>query len=277
MSREVHQSTELAEIASGRSYFLHGVPPMISLLSKSPCSLFLIGSLVCTMVSTGIAGALYSFPITEETGGSKYRLDLVVSWIMGVIVSNMLLFLASWINEHLRIEFTEFEKLRERWEVDNYPEGEIQEMVCIYNNYGISDKDAEIVARTLSKYKDFWVDHMLLHEIGILPRIAAHNQSLIDRDDTDDDLGTASIIWKHCKPIAAYIGSFIPTTLLIIIAKSPFAGCGFAFCQLTFCLLMQRRTHEWISLSSSLYVLSTVAISAAVVLSCVQVVSTIAI
>ena len=36
-------------------------------------------------------------------------------------------------------------------------------------NKGLSHEDAVQTARTLSKYPAFWVDHMLLHEIGIIP------------------------------------------------------------------------------------------------------------
>eukprot|EP00746_Dinoflagellata_sp_MGD_P106712 gnl/MRDRNA2_/MRDRNA2_44679_c0_seq1.p1 gnl/MRDRNA2_/MRDRNA2_44679_c0~~gnl/MRDRNA2_/MRDRNA2_44679_c0_seq1.p1 ORF type:complete len:336 (-),score=60.11 gnl/MRDRNA2_/MRDRNA2_44679_c0_seq1:14-898(-) len=61
------------------------------------------------------------------------------------------------------------EQARERWEVENYPEGEIQEMIEIYKAKGLSQEDAELVGRTLSKYEDFWVEHMMLTEIGILP------------------------------------------------------------------------------------------------------------
>ena len=61
------------------------------------------------------------------------------------------------------------EQAREAWEVDNYPEGEIAEMIEIYTSKGISSDDASVIARTLAKYKDFWVEHMLLTEIGMLP------------------------------------------------------------------------------------------------------------
>jgi len=61
------------------------------------------------------------------------------------------------------------EQAREAWEVENYPEGEIAEMVQIYMDNGLTQEDAETVARTLSKYQDFWVDHMMLTEIGIMP------------------------------------------------------------------------------------------------------------
>ena len=34
---------------------------------------------------------------------------------------------------------------------------------------GLSVEDSKIVACTLAKYPEFWAEHMLLHEVGILP------------------------------------------------------------------------------------------------------------
>jgi VIT1/CCC1 family predicted Fe2+/Mn2+ transporter len=91
------------------------------------------------------------------------------------------------------------ERKREQWEVENYPEGEIAEMIDIYTQNGLSEEDAEQVARTLSKYPKFWVDHMLLHEIGILPP-----------SDTDSSWRSAlvmffSFVLAGSMPILSYI------------------------------------------------------------------------
>jgi len=61
------------------------------------------------------------------------------------------------------------EESREAWEVENNPEGEVVEMIQIYMDKGLTESDAVTVARTLSKYKDFWVEHMMLTEIGMMP------------------------------------------------------------------------------------------------------------
>jgi VIT1/CCC1 family predicted Fe2+/Mn2+ transporter len=69
------------------------------------------------------------------------------------------------------------EEARERWEVENNPEGEIYEMIAIYQNKGLSRTDASLVATTLAKYPKFWIEHMMLTEIGMLP--ADPDESLI--------------------------------------------------------------------------------------------------
>lgn len=61
------------------------------------------------------------------------------------------------------------EEAREKWEVENNAEGEVFEMIQIYESKGLSTEDATIVARILSKYPKFWVEHMMLTEIGMLP------------------------------------------------------------------------------------------------------------
>lgn len=46
-------------------------------------------------------------------------------------------------------------------------------MVQLYRARGISKDDAITVATTLSKYKEFWIEHMMLTELGELIGLVA--------------------------------------------------------------------------------------------------------
>lgn len=59
------------------------------------------------------------------------------------------------------------ERRRENWELENYPEGEVREMVDIYEERGMERKDAELVIKTMAKYKDFFVDVMMAEELQL--------------------------------------------------------------------------------------------------------------
>jgi hypothetical protein len=62
------------------------------------------------------------------------------------------------------------EAARERWEFENYPEGERKEMVDIYVEKGLSQEDAARLVNLLSgrpEYANFFVEHMLTHELGL--------------------------------------------------------------------------------------------------------------
>lgn len=59
------------------------------------------------------------------------------------------------------------EKKREEWELENYPEGEIQEMIDIYVEKGMSYEDAKLVIETMAKYNEFFVDVMMQQELEL--------------------------------------------------------------------------------------------------------------
>jgi hypothetical protein len=149
---------------------------------------------------------------------------------------SLILYLATWIDERMKSDFTEFEKSRERWEVENFPEGEIQEMIHIYTEYGISEKDAETVAKTLSKYPEFWIDHMLLHEIGILPpAVQRNNQS--NR--------------PSFRPFVAFISSFLVPFALILL-ELPLLATIVSNCQVLIILFVKSASCQWLSTASSI-------------------------
>lgn len=59
------------------------------------------------------------------------------------------------------------EKKREEWELENYRDGEIQEMVDIYVSKGMNLDDAKICIETMAKYDDFFVDVMMQQELEL--------------------------------------------------------------------------------------------------------------
>ena len=60
------------------------------------------------------------------------------------------------------------EREREEWELDNFPEGEIAEMVAIYQEKGgMTKEDATLIIETMAKYKPFFVDVMMMQELEL--------------------------------------------------------------------------------------------------------------
>jgi len=59
------------------------------------------------------------------------------------------------------------EKRREEWEMDNFREGEIQEMIDIYMSKGFTPEDAKLVIETMAKYEGFFVDVMMQQELEL--------------------------------------------------------------------------------------------------------------
>jgi DNA damage-binding protein 1 len=66
-------------------------------------------------------------------------------------------------------DFATSEKRREQWEFDNYPEGEVQEMIELYMSMGFAHHDAANVINIMAKHPSFFVNHMMVEELGMLP------------------------------------------------------------------------------------------------------------
>ena len=73
------------------------------------------------------------------------------------------------------------EREREAWELQNYPAGEIAEMVELFVARGMSREDAEFVIQRMAKYKDFFVDLMMTEELALpVPGEDDNNDALKD-------------------------------------------------------------------------------------------------
>ena len=59
------------------------------------------------------------------------------------------------------------ERKGEERELDNYPEGEIKEMVELYEERDMKKDDAILVVETMAKYRDFFVDVMMEEELKL--------------------------------------------------------------------------------------------------------------
>lgn len=59
------------------------------------------------------------------------------------------------------------ERQREYWEYDTYPEGEIKEMIDLYEAKGMSRKDAVKIIKLMAPHRDFFVDVMMVQELGL--------------------------------------------------------------------------------------------------------------
>jgi len=58
---------------------------------------------------------------------------------------------------------------REEWEMENYEEGEVKEMAALYMEKGVSKVDALTMLTVMAKYKDLFVEHMMVMEHGMMP------------------------------------------------------------------------------------------------------------
>jgi DNA damage-binding protein 1 len=126
------------------------------------------GGFLKPVIFGGLDGILTSFAIVAGAAGGK--LDPSVVLILGfsnIFADALSMGVGEFLSSKANNEWILSERAREEWELENYPEGEKNEMIDIYIEKGMSREDAETVVHTMAKYKDFFVDIMMTHELEL--------------------------------------------------------------------------------------------------------------
>ena len=127
------------------------------------------GDVVKPLIFGGIDGIGTSFALVAGASGVR----LVPEHILTLGVATLLagafsMAVGEYLSSSAERDVAVREMAREAWEVKTHPDGEIREMIDLYISKGLSEEDSISVARTLAKYEDFWIEHMMLHEIGMM-------------------------------------------------------------------------------------------------------------
>ncbi|GMH99430.1 hypothetical protein TrLO_g148 [Triparma laevis f. longispina] len=126
------------------------------------------GDFIKAIVFGGLDGILTSFAIVAgAAGGGMTPQVVLVLGFSNIFADALSMGVGEFLSSKAHNEWVLSERAREKWELDNYPEGEIQEMIDIYVDRGMSKEDATIVITKMSKYSEFFVDVMMAEELQL--------------------------------------------------------------------------------------------------------------
>lgn len=131
------------------------------------------GDFVKSIVYGGLDGILSMFAIISgAAGGSLPPEAVVVLGISNLIANGISMGVGDTISTFSYHDHVANERKRECWEFDNCPEGEIEEMIDLYEEKGLPRHKAKVVVETMAKYHDFFIDIMVAEELGLrIPHI----------------------------------------------------------------------------------------------------------
>mmetsp|Transcript_3722 Transcript_3722/g.7241 ORF Transcript_3722/g.7241 Transcript_3722/m.7241 type:complete len:290 (+) Transcript_3722:128-997(+) len=126
------------------------------------------GGMLKPMIFGGLDGILTSFAIVSGAAGGNLSTQVIlVLGFSNIFADALSMGVGEFLSSKAENEWILSERKREAWEMENYPEGEIEEMVDIYVERGMERSDAEKVIETMSKYEDFFVDVMMAEELQL--------------------------------------------------------------------------------------------------------------
>jgi VIT1/CCC1 family predicted Fe2+/Mn2+ transporter len=123
---------------------------------------------VKSIVYGGLDGIVTTFAIVAASAGGG--LDLSAILIVGfsnVFADALSMGLGDALSTKSEHEFILKEREREEWEMKNNEQGELDEMVELYEQKGLSTDDAKQIIGLMSKYREFFIDVMMVEELGL--------------------------------------------------------------------------------------------------------------
>jgi len=123
-----------------------------------------------SIIYGGLDGIMTTFAVVTATAGATLGSQVVlVLGISNLIANAISMGVGDFISDKAESDHARAERLREKWEYDNFPKGEIDEMIELYEKKGMQVEHAKELVAALLKHEDIFIDTMMVEELGIVP------------------------------------------------------------------------------------------------------------
>lgn len=199
---EAVEMSEQSRADLARQAFISNDPAMSQLAHAMPVEHHQAsGEYSKTIVFGGLDGIITTFSLVTSIQGASLSTGVViVLGIANLIADAIGMAFGEYIGEKSEHEWIERERSRETWEFDNYKEGEMNEMVELYKKKGFTEEDAREILTIMGNHKEFFIDHMMVQELGIMPPDDGANAALIQ-----SLIMFASFVLFGFVPLFAYV------------------------------------------------------------------------
>jgi len=128
----------------------------------------------------GIDGAVTTFAVVSGvTGGKLSAVVIIILGFANLIADGFSMAASNYLGTKSEQEEYERYKKQEELEVEECPEGEIEEIRQIFKNEGYSGKDLASIVKLTAKNKRHWINLMLHEEFGLPKNIRSPIKSAL--------------------------------------------------------------------------------------------------
>ena len=112
-----------------------------------------VGGHIKSIVFGGMDGIITTFAVVAgAVGGGLGTEVILILGFSSVFADAVSMGVGDALSTKSENEYILMEKAREKWELDNNPKGEIEEMIDLYVNKGMSKEDATECINRMAKY-----------------------------------------------------------------------------------------------------------------------------
>lgn len=120
---------------------------------------------------------------------------VIVAGLAATFAESVSMAAVAYTSKLAEADYYQSEYEREKWEIENVPEGEKEEIRALYENYGFKGRTLKEIVRKITADKNIWLKVMMEQELKLEP---------VERKQA---LPTAILVGA-----SAIVGSFIPLT-----------------------------------------------------------------
>ena len=128
------------------------------------------GEFVKSLVFGGLDGIITTFAIIAASqGGGLSQRTIILMGFANLLADAISMGVGDFLSETAEQKYIAGEQKREKWEMDNYMDGEVAEMTEIYEARGMSAGDARAYMGILARYPKIFLENMMVDELGLMP------------------------------------------------------------------------------------------------------------
>ncbi|KAK6590017.1 hypothetical protein RS030_192792 [Cryptosporidium xiaoi] len=126
--------------------------------------------LLKVIVFGGLDGIVTIFSLVSGCVAAKFTTLQMFTICMGSLLADAFaMSVGEYVSSKAEDEFVLSEYRREKWEVENCPEEEVSEMFNLYQSkHGFTKEDSKKMVELTFKYKEFFISHMMMEELGLM-------------------------------------------------------------------------------------------------------------
>jgi VIT1/CCC1 family predicted Fe2+/Mn2+ transporter len=127
------------------------------------------GKYLGSAVYGALDGTVTTFAVVSGVVGADLSLQIIL--ILGfanLVADGFSMGASNYLSIKSEQDYHKEEYNREKWEVENYPKGEEEEIREIYKLKGFTGKDLDRAVEIITSDKDRWVKTMMVEELGII-------------------------------------------------------------------------------------------------------------
>jgi len=128
------------------------------------------GEYVGDMVFGALDGIVTTFAVVAGAAGAGLNPSVIlVLGFANLFADGLSMAVGNYLSRKSDQSYYNAEKGREEWEIDNYPEGEKEEIRVIFARKGFKGKELDQIVSIITSKRDVWIDTMMTDELGLMP------------------------------------------------------------------------------------------------------------